>query len=57
MYRKTDSGAVLRTLKTPYAEALRTGPVNEEEAIRLALRRQHQRVVDDLTSGLMSIDA
>jgi hypothetical protein len=48
-------GAVLRTLKTPYADALRSGPVNETEAIRLALKRQHQRVLDELTSGQLSI--
>ena len=45
------SGAVLKTVKTSYDEALRSGPVNNEEAIRQALKRQHNRVVDSLVSG------
>ena len=48
------NGAVLKTIKTPYTEALRFGPVNnEDESIRQALRRQHQQVMDDLMSGAM----
>lgn len=45
------SGAVLKTIKTSYEEATRLGPVNAEEAIRQALRRQHNRVLDSLVSG------
>lgn len=49
-------GAVLTTVKTPYAEALRVGPVQEAEALRLALRRQHQRILDELISGRLALE-
>jgi hypothetical protein len=46
------SGAVVRTVKTSYADALRSGPVvNDAEAVRQALRRQHNRVLDELMTG------
>jgi len=45
------NGAVLKTFKTPYAEALRGGPVHDAEALRLALRQQHSRILDQLVSG------
>lgn len=45
------NGAVLKTIKTPYEEALKLGPVNNEEALKQALRRQHHRIMDDLISG------
>lgn len=44
-------GAVLKTIKVPYAEALRGGPTNDQEAVRLALRQQHHRILDQLVSG------
>lgn len=44
-------GAVLTTVKTPYHEALKAGPVNDQDAIQLALRRQHQVMLDRLHSG------
>ena len=45
------NGAVMKTIKTSHAEAIRTGPVNDGEAIKLALRRQHNRVMESLVSG------
>ena len=45
------NGAVLKTIKTPHQEALRGGPVNDQQAIGQALRRQHHQVMDDLLTG------
>lgn len=45
------NGAVMKTFKTSYSDALRGGPVNDLEAIRLALRQQHNRILDQLVSG------
>ena len=45
------NGAVVHTVKTSYEEALRAGPVNDADAIRQALRRQHGRVMDSLAQG------
>jgi len=50
-------GAVLKTFKTPYAEALRGGPTNQAEAVRLALRQQHHRILDQLLSGQLEASA
>lgn len=47
------NGAVLKTIKTPYDSVLRLGSVQSEEAIKLALRRQHSTVIDTLMSGAM----
>ena len=41
-------GAVLKTVKTPYEEALRGGPVNDAQAIARAMKIQHTRVLDSL---------
>lgn len=45
------NGAVLKTVKTPYHEALKAGPVQEQRALGLALRQQHQRILDEISSG------
>ena len=45
------NGAVLKTVKTGYQDALRTEPANSEEAIRVALRKQHNFVMDQLLAG------
>jgi len=45
------NGAVLKTIKTTYTEALRGGPMGDQNAIRLALRQQHNRILDQLVSG------
>jgi len=44
-------GAVQKTIKVHYDEALRGGPIGDASAISLALRRQHMRIVDELVSG------
>lgn len=53
------NGAVIKSIKTPYAEVLgptlRPGTLNrhrvDPQAIRLALREQHQKILDLLLSG------
>lgn len=45
------NGAVVLTVKTPYTEALKNGPVKDAEALAIALRRQHQTMIDKLHSG------
>jgi hypothetical protein len=45
------NGAVVKTIKTSYAEAVRTGPVSDGEALRQALRRQHAQILEDLSTG------
>lgn len=44
-------GAVLRTLKVPHAEALRSSSARTHEALRLALHKQHVEVIDALLAG------
>jgi hypothetical protein len=51
------AGAVVKTIKTPYAEALRGGPTNQTEAVKLALRQQHHRILDQLISGQLDLCA
>lgn len=41
-------GAVIKTLKTTYATALANGPVNDREALGIALKRQHYQILDEL---------
>ena len=45
------NGAVKKTIKTPYGIILQEGPSQVEEAIRLALKKQHSTVIDNLMSG------
>ncbi|KYG68832.1 hypothetical protein AZI87_06275 [Bdellovibrio bacteriovorus] len=47
------NGAVMKTIKTPYDSVLRTGSNQSEEAIKLALRRQHSTIIDTLMAGGM----
>lgn len=42
------NGAVLKTIKTPYDTVLKMGSTQTQEAIRLALRRQHSTIIDTL---------
>lgn len=57
--RVYQNGAVIKSIKTPYSEVLRSGPVPlrisrlpvDPEAIRLALRTQHEKILDLLVSG------
>ena len=51
------SGAVIKTIKTAYVDALRSGPANEKAGLQLALRQQHQRILDQLVSGQLDARA
>ena len=44
-------GAVLKSFKTPYDDVLRHGHRSDIEAIRKALRDQHNEILDRLISG------
>ncbi len=45
------NGAVLKTIKTPYELILKDGSSSRDEAIKMALHRQHSRVIDTLMAG------
>lgn len=45
------NGAVVKSIKTGYQEVLPTGPTTESKAIRLAMKIQHQQILDLLLSG------
>jgi len=47
------NGAVLKTIKLSYDEVFKSGSSNPDEAIRLALKKQHTQVIDVLMSGEM----
>lgn len=44
-------GAVLKSVKTSYSEVLPRGSDSGAQAIRLAMRVQHQQILDLLVSG------
>lgn len=49
------NGAVVKTFKVSYTEAMKTGPVHSEtDALLKAMRSQHQRILDQLTAGQIS---
>jgi len=45
------NGAVIKTIKIGYEQALQAGPVQNPEAIKIALKRQHHSVLDQLVAG------
>ncbi len=45
------NGALIKSIKTPYEKILARGPRSDVQAIRLALRDQHQAILDLLISG------
>lgn len=53
--RVYQNGAVIKSVKTPYSEVLGSGLMSrhrvDSQAIRLALREQHQKILDQLLSG------
>lgn len=49
--RVFSNGAVVKSIKTSYAEVLPGGPSSESRAIRLAMKIQHQQILDLLVSG------
>jgi hypothetical protein len=49
--RVYQNGAVVRSIKTSYAEVLPHGPKSSSGAIRLAMQLQHEQILDLLLSG------
>ena len=45
------NGAVLKSIKTGYSEVLPKGESSAPQAIRLAMRVQHESILDLLASG------
>lgn len=45
------NGAVVKSIKTGYHEVLPKGPPVQSKAIRLAMKIQHQEILDLLLSG------
>jgi hypothetical protein len=45
------NGAVVKSVKTAYTEVLPRGPSWEAKTIRLAMKIQHQEILDLLVSG------
>ena len=45
------NGAVLGSIKTSYWQVLPKGQYSDEQAIRLALKEQHQKILDRVLSG------
>ncbi len=45
------NGAVVKSIKTAYSEVLPHGPSTQSKAIRLAMKIQHQQILDLLLSG------
>ena len=44
-------GAVVKSIKTPYREILEKTKTFDQQAIRLAMRDQHDKILDRLVSG------
>lgn len=51
--RVFQSGAVLLSIKTAYAEVEKNSYASGVQAIRLGMREQHQKVLDQLVSGAL----
>jgi hypothetical protein len=49
--RVFSEGAVIKSIKTSYEEVLPRGPRSEAQSIRLAMKIQHQQILDLLISG------
>ena len=47
------SGAVLLSVKTAYEEVQKKSFARGQQAIRLGMREQHQKVLDQLVSGAL----
>ena len=44
-------GAVVKSVKTSYQEVLPRGPASDAKSIQLAMKIQHQQILDLLLSG------
>jgi hypothetical protein len=49
--RVYQGGAVVKSVKTPYTEVLSKLQIRDANSIRLAMREQHQQILDLLVSG------
>lgn len=49
--RVFSNGAVLKSLKIGYNEVLPHGALSSQQAVRLAMKVQHQQILDLLVSG------
>lgn len=47
------NGAVMKTIKIPHEQVLKTGSTQREDAIKHALHRQHSTIIDTLMAGGM----
>ncbi len=54
--RVFNSGSVVLSLKTTYVEIEKSNPSVGRQAIRLGMREQHQKVLDQLVSGTLLSD-
>lgn len=45
------NGAVVKSFKLSYATILEDGPTAFDQALRLAMRDQHQKILDQLLAG------
>ncbi|MBX2988246.1 MAG: hypothetical protein KF802_10140 [Bdellovibrionaceae bacterium] len=48
------NGAVVKTLKVPYEDALKAASIRTAEAIKMALQKQHSDVMDALIEGKLA---
>lgn len=49
------NGAVLRSIKTSYSEVLPKGMASDSQAIRLAMKVQHDSILDLLVTGQLAL--
>lgn len=49
--RVFQNGAVVKSIKTGYSDIIPQGPATQSKAIRLAMKIQHQEILDLLLSG------
>jgi hypothetical protein len=45
------NGAVIKTIKTSHDEAMRNGSIRSQDALQMALKTQHNLVLDQLFTG------
>ncbi len=45
------NGAVVKSVKRSYAEVFQNGPVSDQKSIEIALRVQHQEVINEFMEG------
>ena len=48
------NGAVVKSVKQSYEQIFSRGPVNSSDAIKVALKNQHNQILDQLLSGQLA---